>query len=314
MFLWLLCMVSTDAFFFPPPTSKTHGWHPVSFLKDYKDKPQRIQFIDSNYVLWKGDNEYHMRPDVCPHQGAMLSHGNIIDNCIQCPYHGLYVGPYENAHKDCMENYGKCLVKHNIIWWSPNEITDTIPDCKELTHPCCELELNVKGSFSDCYKNSMDFHHAAFVHKHTFGNYAGEPSSIQEIWNKDGHMEGHFKYGSNEFYGKYTGGETKNIHVYCKPSTTYNMVKGKGKTMVIFLAMRPLSDNETKWFLCASSNFVPNNVLGQFALNLMVRRVAIYEDGNQLSKMATQEEKELHSYKLTLPLDSIYEEWYKSLD
>lgn len=78
--------------------------------------------------------------------------------------------------------------------------------------------------------------------------------------------------------------------------------------------MRPLSDNETKWFLCASSNFVPNNALGQFVLNLMVRRVAIYEDGNQLSKMATQEEKELHSYKLTLPLDSIYEEWYKSLD
>jgi hypothetical protein len=312
MFLWL-CILSCEALFFPAPSSKTPGWHPIRFVKDYKHKPQRIQFIDANYVLWKGDEQYHLRPDVCPHQGALLSYGTIVDNCIKCPYHGLNVGPYENAHNDCMENYGMCMVKHNIIWWSPNELTDTITDCDELSQPRCELELNVQGSFSDCYKNSMDFHHAAFVHKHTFGNYAGEPSSIKEVWNKDGHMEGHFKYGSNEFYGKYTGGETENIHVYCKPSTTYNMVKGNNKTMVIFLAMRALSSTETKWFLCASSNFVPNNLLGHFVLDLMVKRVAIYEDGRQLSKMASQSEKDIHAYKFKLPLDSIYDEWLKSL-
>lgn len=311
MFLWLF-IVSTNALFFPPPTSKTHGWHPILFVKDYKDKPERIQFIDTHFVLWKG-KDYHLRPDVCPHQGSLLSHGSIVENCIQCPYHGLKVGPYENAHKDCMEIYGKCIVKHNIIWWSPNEIKDTIPDCNELS-PRCELEINVKGSFSDCYKNSMDFHHAAFVHKNTFGNYAGEPDKIEEIWNKEGYMEGHFKYGSNEFYGKYTGGETDNLHVYCKPSTTYNMVWGKNnQTMIIFLAMRALSETETKWFVCASSNFLPDNLIGQFVLDQMVKRVAVYEDGNQLSKMASQSEKDLHSYKLKLPLDTIYDEWFKGM-
>lgn len=312
MFLWLF-IVSCNALYFKPPTAETPGWHPISFLKDYKEKPMRIQFIDSNYVLWKGDNEYHLRPDVCPHQGALLSEGTINHNCIQCPYHGLNIGPYDTAHKDGNEEYGKCLIKHNIIWWSPNEITDTIPYCKELDN-MCELEINVKGSFSDCYKNSMDFHHAAFVHKNTFGNYAGEPDTITETWNSNGYMEGHFKYGSNDFYGKYTGGETQNEHVYCKPSTTYNIVRGKdNQTMIIFLAMRALSETETKWFLCASSTFVPNNLIGKLVLDQMVKCVAIYEDGYQLSKMANQKEKDIHSYKIKLPLDTIYDEWFKSI-
>jgi len=77
--------------------------------------------------------------------------------------------------------------------------------------------------------------------------------------------------------------------------------------------MRALSSTETKWFLCASSNFVPNNLLGHFVLDLMVKRVAIYEDGHQLSKMASQSEKDIHAYKFKLPLDSIYDEWLKSL-
>jgi len=56
--------------------------------------------------------------------------------------------------------------------------------------------------------------------------------------------------------------------------------------------------------LCASSNFV---------LDLMVKRVTIYEDGHQLSKMTSQSEKYIHAYKFKLPLDSIYDEWLKSL-
>lgn len=71
------------------------------------------------------------------YQGALLNYGTILDNCIKFLYHGINVGPYENTHKVWMDNYGMRMVKHNIIWWSPNEITDTIIDCDELSQPLC---------------------------------------------------------------------------------------------------------------------------------------------------------------------------------
>ena len=54
MYIGFLLLSLCNAYSFPPPTSKTNGWHPIHFLNNYKDKPQRIQFTDANYVLWKG--------------------------------------------------------------------------------------------------------------------------------------------------------------------------------------------------------------------------------------------------------------------
>ena len=309
----------SSSLIFPTPTSKTSGWHPISFLKNYNNKPKNIEFIDTNYVLWKGDNEFHIRPNVCPHQGALLSEGKITNNCIECPYHGLKVGPYDTAYSECRENYGKCIVKQDIIWWSNNvnEDLSTIPVCHEINndYPKCHLEITIQNGFSDCFKNSMDFHHAAFVHKNTFGNYAGEPEIIEEFWNKYGQLEGKFNYGSNDNFGQYTGGDTQNEHIYCEPSTTYNIVRGKdGKFMITHLAMRSISEKKTKWFLTASSNFVPNGPIGNAILERMVRKVAIEEDGEQLRKMATDEEKMKHSFKFKLPLDSIFYDWNKKYE
>lgn len=309
----------SSSLIFPTPTSKTSGWHPISFLKNYNNKPKQIEFIDTNYVLWKGDNQFHMRPNVCPHQGALLSEGKITENCIECPYHGLKVGPYDTSHSECRENYGKCIVKQDIIWWSnnANEDLSTIPVCDEINSDCpkCQMEITIQNGFSDCFKNSMDFHHAAFVHKNTFGNYAGEPESIEEFWNKHGQLEGKFNYGSNDNYGQVTGGTTYNEHIYCQPSTTYNIVRGKDdKFMIIHAAMRAISEKETKWLLTASSNFVPNGPIGYAILERMVRKVALEEDGEQLRKMASDEEKMKHSFKFKLPLDSIYYDWNKKYE
>ena len=322
IFLFLsLC----SAIIFPTPMSITKGWHPVAFEMEHMllGKPERVEFIDSNYVLWKGDNnEYHMMPDVCPHQGSKLSTGTIEDGCIKCTYHGLKIGPSVNAHPQARNVQGKCKVHQGIIWWSYNKKEDIelIPNCDKYDECKDSVAVSrfstvIDAGFSDCFKNSMDFHHAAFVHKDTFGNYAGEPDIIAERWNTKGEMEGNFLYGSNDIYAKYTGGETENSHVYCEPSTTYNIVGGKdGKFMIIHAAMRGISIDKTKWYVTAASNFVPDGPLGQLILDRMTRKVAIYEDGKQLATMATDDEKEKHAYKFTLPLDTIYAGWNKKYE
>ena len=313
------------AIIFPTPLSITRGWHPVAFEMEHliQRKPERVEFVDANYVLWMGDNdEYHMRPDVCPHQGSKLSTGTIEDGCIRCTYHGLLVGPSEKAHKHAKTIQGKCKVHQGIIWWAYNRDEDPglIPHCKKFEEikdnvAVSRFTTDIDASFSDCFKNSMDFHHAAFVHKNTFGSYAGEPDIIAERWNTKGELEGNFLYGSNDIYAKYTGGETENSHVYCEPSTTYNIVAGKeGKFMIIHAAMRSISPYKTKWYLTAASNFVPDGLIGQIILDRMVRKVAIQEDGKQLATMATDEEKIKHSFKFALPLDTIYAGWNKKYE
>tara|TARA_B100001142_G_scaffold296730_1_gene318634 strand:+ start:9892 stop:11745 length:1854 start_codon:yes stop_codon:yes gene_type:complete len=288
-------------------------------------RPQKIEFVDANYVLWKGKNEYHMRPDVCPHQGALLSEGTLEDNCIKCSYHGLKIGPYKEAfNTKSKEVQGKCVLKQGILWWAYNKNEDksTIPFCEKLEKsehekkiPITRFSIDIEASFSDCFKNSMDFHHAAWVHKNTFGNYAGEPDLVAERWNTKGELEGNFLYGSNDVYAKYTGGETDNSHVYCEPSTTYNIVNGKeGKFMIIHAAMRAITQEKTKWFVTAASNFVPSGPIGRAILEKMAKKVAIEEDGKQLAKMASDAEKKKHAFKFTLPLDTIYAGWNKKYE
>ena len=319
-----LIIAISSAIIFPTPMSSTTGWHPVAFKHEHDllGKPERVEFVDENYVLWKDlDNKYNMRPDVCPHQGALLSGGTLEDGCIKCSYHGLKVGPSKEAHPMCKQSYGKCKVVQDIIWWAYNKNEDEtkIPYCDKLGDtqviPTARFSTVIEAGFSDCFKNSMDFHHAAFVHKNTFGNYAGEPDLIAERWNTKGELEGNFLYGSNDIYSQYTGGKTDNSHVFCEPSTTYNIVTGKdGKYMIIHVAMRSMEKYKTKWYLTASSNFVPGGTLGQIVLDRMARKVAMDEDGRQLSKMATDEEKDKHSFKFTLPLDTIYAGWNKKYE
>jgi nitrite reductase/ring-hydroxylating ferredoxin subunit len=320
--LSLLLSVATSIIF-PSPLSTTKGWHPVAFDHEYMlcGSPKRVEFIDEKFVLWKGKDDYFMRPDVCPHQGSKLSEGKIENNCITCPYHGLSIGPTSEGHSKCREVSGKCIVQQGIVWWSSNKREDLnlIPLCDKLENnpntPISRFSTLIKGSFSDCFKNGMDFHHAAFVHKNTFGNYAGEPELIAERWNVKGELEGNFMYGSNNVYAQYTGGTTHNSHVYCEPSTTYNIVEGKeGKYMVIHVAMRSITPSETMWYVTAASNFVPSGPVGRAILDRMAKKVAIEEDGVQLSRMATDKEKLRHSFKFTLPLDTIYAGWNKKYE
>lgn len=319
MYLFFLNLV--EAIVFPTPTTQTRGWHPVGFVHEhFIGTPAVVNFVDQQMVLWKGSKGYHLRPDVCPHRGARLSLGTLENDCITCTYHGLVVGPYDNAHPECQEDYGICKEHQGIIWWAndPKEPTDTIPHCDELDEAAsdanCRLSTVIDASFSDCFANGMDFHHAAFVHKNTFGNYAGEPDLVEERWNTKGQLEGNFMYGSNDVYTQYTGGETDNSHVFCYPSTTYNIVNGKGKYMIIHVAMRALTEYKTVWYLTATSNFVPSGPIGDAILNRMVRKVAIDEDARQLANMASDPEKLRHSFKFQLPLDNIYSAWNKNYD
>ena len=64
------------------------AWHPVLQSAELGDGPARVELLGEAYVVCRIDGEIVAFADRCPHRNARLSDGTIVDNHLQCPYHG----------------------------------------------------------------------------------------------------------------------------------------------------------------------------------------------------------------------------------
>lgn len=66
-------------------------WYPVATAEDVPtDKPLALRRLGEDLVAWRdGSGEISVLTDRCPHRGARLSIGDVIDGRLQCRYHGL---------------------------------------------------------------------------------------------------------------------------------------------------------------------------------------------------------------------------------
>lgn len=321
-----------NAYVFKSPTTLTSGWHPVGFSHNIKhNKPYRVDFYQEYdsipaLVVWRDtQGDVVARPDICPHLGYTLSKGSITnDGCVRCPYHGLKVGmnsPYEVAR----ETVGKCYEENGIVWWNNDKdetyykFSQDLMNMEEDKSTIVRWEMDVKASFSDCYRNTMDLHHAGWVHSSSFGNKINDPDTFDKKWLDNRTLRIDFDYYSNDKFKKYTGKKTSNYHIFQYPSTTWNKVLNEDKQKYVFIhvALRAISATSTKWYLTASSNYVDNPILPEtlkdFVLEKMTRQIAEFEDKVILENMQRDEYKNRYSYKIKLPLDDIYSEYNNRL-
>jgi phenylpropionate dioxygenase-like ring-hydroxylating dioxygenase large terminal subunit len=78
------------------------GWHVLGASRSYQGSrltrtsalgPWRETVADQELVLWRSDvaGPLHVASAVCPHMGAHLGGGRVVDGCLVCPWHGLAV-------------------------------------------------------------------------------------------------------------------------------------------------------------------------------------------------------------------------------
>ena len=126
--------------------------------------------------------------DQCTHRGAALSLGKVMDDCIQCPFHGLE-----------FNKLGKCtfipangksstadISRYNVrqypvregngiifFWYGDEEkiIKDLPFFDKEIaaSYVFSELEDQWNSHYSRCIENQLDVVHLPFVHHNTIG-------------------------------------------------------------------------------------------------------------------------------------------------
>jgi phenylpropionate dioxygenase-like ring-hydroxylating dioxygenase large terminal subunit len=67
-------------------------WYLIARSDDVAERPVALKRLDRNLVLWRGERgELNIVEDYCPHRGAPLSLGEVVNGNLACAYHGVQV-------------------------------------------------------------------------------------------------------------------------------------------------------------------------------------------------------------------------------
>ena len=73
-------------------------WYPAEESANVTDAPLRVKMLGLQFVLWRDeDGRACCVSNICTHRGGSLGDGQVVGNCVQCPYHGWLF----NGDGDC---------------------------------------------------------------------------------------------------------------------------------------------------------------------------------------------------------------------
>ncbi len=159
-------------------------WYVVATSAEIKNQPVAVTLWQEEIVIYRDqEGKIHSLEDRCPHRQVKLSAGKIVENTLECAYHGW-----------CFNEEGKCSFVPYL------EEKQKLPPCKIRSYPVQELdgfiwlflgdgdsnlikpmglpewdhlnyiasvaELNCQGHFSYLIENIMDMYHG-----HLHDNY-----------------------------------------------------------------------------------------------------------------------------------------------
>jgi len=167
-------------------------WHPVALAGDVADAPLAVRLLGEDLVLWRdGEGAVHAWADRCPHRGAKLSLGRVVEGeggpQLECPYHGwrfeaggrcvhvpalpTFVPPAANRAATCAASEAGGLVWVRIA--APAESESPVPlfaaehDAGMRKIDCGPYD--VETSAPRLVENFLDMAHFGFVHEGWLG-------------------------------------------------------------------------------------------------------------------------------------------------
>jgi phenylpropionate dioxygenase-like ring-hydroxylating dioxygenase large terminal subunit len=178
------------------------AWWAVGFA-DRLDRPVGIAVGERSFVVFRdGTGRAAALDDRCPHRGAALSQGTVVDGCVRCPYHGwrfsgdgrcvaIPANPPDapiplRARVDAHPTHESA----GLVWlWVGDRapLSPPLPEAPPLFRAPADWRA-VDGAFdwrahvSRIVENSLDISHTAFVHAGSFGDPAHpevEPLQIE---------------------------------------------------------------------------------------------------------------------------------------
>lgn len=155
-----------------------NSWQAIAIADAIKaNKPYKIWLDNQAWVLFRDDqNQARLLSDICPHRLASLSQGKIIQDEIQCPYHGWQfnhqgictrVPGLEQTTCDKPLLSTKTLIEHQGLIWacdSPSDFSAPLPAASDIAQDVFFLQANLQSDLLTLIENFLDAFHTHFVH------------------------------------------------------------------------------------------------------------------------------------------------------
>lgn len=164
-------------------------WYAILNSKKVKDSEiVGVKRLNKELALFRDENsKIHCVEDICAHRGAKLSNGEIKNNCIKCPFHGIEYDKYGDCvfipseGKNSSLDYTRfnlkeypVIEKNDIIylWYGDKEADNKIESFEILeddSFQYSEIQDLWKVHYSRVIENQLDVSHLPFVHHNTIG-------------------------------------------------------------------------------------------------------------------------------------------------
>ncbi|MBL1208493.1 aromatic ring-hydroxylating dioxygenase subunit alpha [Geminocystis sp. GBBB08] len=170
-------------------------WYVVASSSEVKNKPLGVTLWHENIVLFRNEKgEIQALEDCCPHRLVKLSDGQVVDNDLECAYHGWRFDgegkcsfvPYLTEKQklpNCQLRRYPVKEFDGFIWLFPGDgdrkkISPMgLPEWEHLNYIGSMTTIDCPGHFSYLIENLMDMYHG-----HLHDNYqAWASASLKEI-------------------------------------------------------------------------------------------------------------------------------------
>ncbi|MBD2040462.1 aromatic ring-hydroxylating oxygenase subunit alpha [Microcoleus sp. FACHB-672] len=153
-------------------------WYIVALSREIKTQPIGITLWNQPIVLFRDNTgTIHALEDRCPHRHVKLSHGRIINNHLECAYHGWQFKsngecatvPYLAQNQKlptCKIRRYPLKEQNGFIWLFPGEESIAekvspldIPEWEHLNYIATVSIINCNAHYSFLIENLMDMYH-----------------------------------------------------------------------------------------------------------------------------------------------------------
>lgn len=155
-------------------------WYMIAKASDIRERPVGREIWRQPVVLFRNQHgELHALEDRCAHRLVRLSHGRVIDDKIECAYHGWqFSGAGRCVHvphlaantrmPNCRIRSFAVLEKHGFVWIFPGdpELSASVrpmamDEWDDLDEIPSWVRLTTRAHFSYLIENFMDMYHGS---------------------------------------------------------------------------------------------------------------------------------------------------------